>query len=156
MIPHLLYYQLVILVLLWLCVMLPHLWPSPPVGYPREPADPLKPKRKRSTEPKPFEGLTQKPHCALCEQETAKPLHRLRHGPIRCLRPPTPPYGGHLAALLSPSRLSLSRLARAGQSPRQWPSQWRSLAAVPVHRVRRLFSGAPRHDLSWQAGRPWS
>jgi len=29
MIPHLIYYQLVILVLLWLCVMLPHLWPTP-------------------------------------------------------------------------------------------------------------------------------
>ena len=29
MIPHLFYYQLVILVLVWLCVMLPHLWPTP-------------------------------------------------------------------------------------------------------------------------------
>jgi len=35
MIPHLVYYQLVILVLLWLCVMLPHLWPSPPGGMPK-------------------------------------------------------------------------------------------------------------------------
>ena len=30
MIPHLVYYQLVILVLLWLCLMLPYLWPPPP------------------------------------------------------------------------------------------------------------------------------
>jgi hypothetical protein len=30
MIPHLVYYQLVILLLIWLCVMLPHLWPTPP------------------------------------------------------------------------------------------------------------------------------
>ena len=72
MIPHLIYYQLVILVLLWLCVMLPHLWPSPPHGMPTKPADPLKPKRKRSTEPNAFEGLTHKPHCALGEQETAE------------------------------------------------------------------------------------
>jgi IS1 family transposase len=72
MIPHLIYYQLVILVLLWLCVMLPHLWPSPPHGMPTKPADPLKPKRKRSTEPNAFEGLTHKPHCALCEHETAE------------------------------------------------------------------------------------
>src|SRR4029453_4862562 len=39
--------------------------PTPPV--------PAQPKRKRSTEPKAFEGLTHKPHCALCERETAHP-----------------------------------------------------------------------------------
>ena len=75
MIPHLVYYQLVILVLLWLCVMLPYLWPSPgPGSFPKraEPT-PIKAKRKRSSEPKPFEGLTQKPHCALCEQDLASP-----------------------------------------------------------------------------------
>src|SRR5262249_30501263 len=33
----------------------------------------LKSKRHRSHEPKPFEGLTQKPHCTLCERETAHP-----------------------------------------------------------------------------------
>jgi hypothetical protein len=36
MIPHLVYYQLVILVLLWLYVMLPYLWPSPgPGSFPK-------------------------------------------------------------------------------------------------------------------------
>src|SRR5262245_47979550 len=34
------------------------------------PAVPAKPKRKRSAEPQPFAGLTHKPHCALCDQET--------------------------------------------------------------------------------------
>ena len=72
MIPHLVYYQLVILVLLWLCLMLPHLWPSPPREMPQEPAEPIKPKRKHSSEPQPFAGLTQKPHCAWCEQGTAE------------------------------------------------------------------------------------
>ena len=38
--------------------------PAPPV--------PVKPKRKRSTEPKAFEGLTHKPHCVLCKQETGE------------------------------------------------------------------------------------
>ena len=36
------------------------------------PPVPAKPKRKRSTEPKPFAGLTQKPHCVWCEQETGE------------------------------------------------------------------------------------
>ncbi len=70
MIPHLVDYQLVILLLLWLCMILLHLWPSPPRGMPKRPAASIKPKPKRSTAPKPFAGLTHKPHCALCEQET--------------------------------------------------------------------------------------
>jgi IS1 family transposase len=72
MIPHLVYYQLVLLVLLWLCIILLHLWPSPPREMPTRPATPIRPKRNRSSEPKPFAGLTQRPHCALCEQETGE------------------------------------------------------------------------------------
>jgi transposase-like protein/IS1 family transposase len=68
--PYLVYYQLVILVLLWLCVMLPYLWPSPSGGVPKKLIEPIKSKPKRSTEPKPFAGLTQRPPCVLCEQET--------------------------------------------------------------------------------------
>jgi IS1 family transposase len=84
MIPHLFYYQLVILVLVWLCVMLPHLWPPPASGLPTRPADPIKPKRNRSSEPKPFTGLTHKPHCALCEQETVEsaPAPPVRPAPM--------------------------------------------------------------------------
>jgi IS1 family transposase len=70
--PHLVYYPLVILVLLWLCVMLPYLWPSSPGGATTTPTKSITPKRKRSTEPKAFEGLTHKPHCALCAQETGE------------------------------------------------------------------------------------
>lgn len=71
MISHHVYYQLVILVLIWLCVMLPHLWPSLPHERPKRLVAPIKPKRKRSAEPKAFAGLTQKPPCPLCEQATA-------------------------------------------------------------------------------------
>ena len=70
MIPHLVSYQPVILVLLWLCIILPHLWPNPTGGMPQRPAASIKPKPKRSTAPQPFAGLTHKPHCALCEHET--------------------------------------------------------------------------------------
>jgi hypothetical protein len=73
MIPHLVDFQLVILVLLWLCIMLPHLWPSPPGGAPKTPTQPIQPKRKRSPEPKAFAGLPQKPPCAWCEQQTKEP-----------------------------------------------------------------------------------
>ena len=68
MVSHLVYYQLALLAIIWLFVML-HLTGSKP-GLPTPPV-PAKPKRKRSTEPKAFEGLTQKPPCPLCEQEFA-------------------------------------------------------------------------------------
>ncbi len=66
MVSHLFYYQLALCVLVWLFVML-HVTGSNP-GLPASPAA-AQPKRKSSTEPKAFEGLTQKPHCVLCEQE---------------------------------------------------------------------------------------
>jgi IS1 family transposase len=66
---HLFYYQLALLAIIWLFVML-HLTGSKP-GLPAPPV-PAKPKRKRSPEPKAFEGLTHKPHCVLCEPETGE------------------------------------------------------------------------------------
>jgi transposase-like protein len=39
---------------------------------PARPPVPAKPKRQRSPEPKAFEGLTHKPHCVLCQQETGE------------------------------------------------------------------------------------
>ena len=65
---HLFFYQLILVALVWLCVMLQWVWPSAPAAAcsttPEPP--PLPPKRQR--EPKPFEGLTIKPHCDACAQ----------------------------------------------------------------------------------------
>ena len=73
MIPHLFFYQLVILGLLWLFVMLSYAWPSPGVTTRTKPATPILPHRQRSNEPKPFAGLTHKPHCAACAQDAPRP-----------------------------------------------------------------------------------
>src|SRR5215831_20967118 len=67
MVSHLLYYQLALLALIWLFVMLPLNWPRRSAPPPPVPATPIQPKRKRSPEPKAFEGLTHKPSCAWCE-----------------------------------------------------------------------------------------
>jgi IS1 family transposase len=72
MVSHLFYYQLALLALIWLFVMLPLSWPRRSETPPPVPAPPLKPKRKRSPEPKAFAGLTHKPPCALCERETGE------------------------------------------------------------------------------------
>jgi hypothetical protein len=75
MVSHPFVYQLVLFALIWLFIMLHLTRPTPGVSTPVTPAEPklLKPKRHRSNEPKPFEGLTHKPHCALCDQDTASP-----------------------------------------------------------------------------------
>ena len=82
MVSHLFYYQLALLALVWLFVMLHVTWPKRGVPTPPVPA---KPKRHRSNEPKPFEGPTKKPHCALCEHDAAYPQQ-----PLPCRLTPCP------------------------------------------------------------------
>jgi IS1 family transposase len=65
MVSHLFFYQLGLIALVWLCVMLQWAWPSAPAAAgPPPKLPPLLPKRTR--EPKPFTGLTTKPHCDAC------------------------------------------------------------------------------------------
>ena len=84
MVSHQFFYQLALLALIWLLVLL-HLTASKP-GLTTPPVA-AKPIRKRSTEPKAFQGLTHKPHCVLCEQETGEtnPSPPVRPDPM----PPT-------------------------------------------------------------------
>ena len=68
MVSHLFFSQLVLLGLLWLCCLLHAAWPSRhAAGVPRPP-ERLPPSRKRPRVPKPFPGLTRKPHCEACAQ----------------------------------------------------------------------------------------
>ena len=84
MIPHLFYYQLVVLGLLWFCVMRHHVWPSRCAMAPQRRAEPepIQPKRTRSNEPTPFAGRTHKPHCALCEHEAIFRALQAGDGPL--------------------------------------------------------------------------
>jgi transposase-like protein/IS1 family transposase len=75
MVSHHFYYQLALLALVWLFVILYLTWLKRGVTAPASPAESetILPQRPRSTEPKVFEGLTKKPHCALCERDTVQP-----------------------------------------------------------------------------------
>src|SRR5688572_23322972 len=75
MVSPLFFYQLVLIALVWLFIMLHLAWPSRTATTPPRSVEPepIRPQRKRSTASKPFPGLTQKPYCARCEQETASP-----------------------------------------------------------------------------------
>src|SRR5712691_10290216 len=82
MVSHHVFYQLVLVVLVWLCLMLHYAWPSNRPAPAQPSPQPLAPRRKRSKEPKPFTSLTRKPHCDACEQAIGVP---------RLPPPPAPP-----------------------------------------------------------------
>jgi IS1 family transposase len=67
MVSALCFYPLVLVALVWLCLMLYWAWPSDTRAYPTTPELPPSP---RTREPKPFAGLTQKPHCDACQHTT--------------------------------------------------------------------------------------
>jgi IS1 family transposase len=71
MVSHLFFYQLVLLGLLWLCCMLHDAWPSGHAADLQRLPQPLPPPRKLPRAPKPFPGLTHKPHCDACEHAPA-------------------------------------------------------------------------------------
>src|SRR6266403_426605 len=73
MVSHLFCSQLMVLGLLWLCVMRHDAWPNACIGGDQKPSKPLPPPCKRSSDPKPFPGLTRKPCCAACEQAAQEP-----------------------------------------------------------------------------------
>jgi hypothetical protein len=75
MVSRLFYYQLALLTLVWLFLMLHVTWRKRGVTPPPTSAqpEPSPPKRTCAHEPTPFEGLTHKPHCALCERDAAHP-----------------------------------------------------------------------------------
>lgn len=76
MVSDLFFYQLALIVLLWLCLMLHCAWPSD-----RATTRPTPPRRKRRREPTPFAGLTHKPHCDACAHVNAP-------RPQACATPP--------------------------------------------------------------------
>jgi hypothetical protein len=73
MVSHHVFSPLVLCALIWLFIMLHLTRPKRPVTAPAATVlpEPLKPTQPRSHKPKPFEGLTHKPHCALCERDMA-------------------------------------------------------------------------------------
>src|SRR5215475_5806961 len=67
MVSPLFFYQLTLIALVWLYVMLQWAWLSDATTAGPTPPPPTPPRRQHSREPKPFAGLTSKPHCDACE-----------------------------------------------------------------------------------------
>src|SRR5499426_390387 len=75
MVSHLFFYQLGLIALVWLCVILHWVWPSNPATADPTTLAPTPPRPKRRREPKPFAGLTTKPHCDACAHVSAPRPH---------------------------------------------------------------------------------
>ena len=71
MVSHLFFYQLTLIVLVWLCVMLQWVWPSDSATACPTPLAPPPPHPKRNRAPTPCAGFITKPHCDACEHATA-------------------------------------------------------------------------------------
>src|SRR5690348_14531647 len=65
---HHVFYQLMLLGLVWLFLMRHVVWPHARSAEEQSPPKPVTPPRKRSRDPKPFAGLPRQPHCDVCEQ----------------------------------------------------------------------------------------
>ena len=89
MVSPLFFSQLVLLGLLWLCVMLHDAWSNECTAGDQRPSQPLPPPRKRSSDSKPFPGLTRTPPCAACAQ-----AHEHRPQPPGCPPPRIVPTRG--------------------------------------------------------------
>ena len=88
MVSSLFYYQLALVAIIWLFVMLHLSWPKQSAAPPTAPATPIKPKSKRSTEPKAFEACRTSLTARCVSKRPCIRLPRLRDGPILC-RPQT-------------------------------------------------------------------
>jgi IS1 family transposase len=94
MVPQLIFSQLVLIALVWVFLLLYWLWPSDPAARGQAIAISKSAQHRRSREPKPFAGLTHKPHCAACEQTATHPK------PLSATPPePMPPTNGRPRAI---------------------------------------------------------
>jgi hypothetical protein len=85
MVSHLFFYQLGLVALGWLCIMLHGAWPSDPATACQTTLQPTPPQPKRDRKPKPFAGLTIKPHCDVCAHVSAPRPHATSAPPPRII-----------------------------------------------------------------------
>src|SRR5438132_12938130 len=68
MIPNPLFYQILLIALVLICLMIHVWWLDSSKATPRRPYKPDQPRRKRSKELKPFTGYIHKPLCEACQK----------------------------------------------------------------------------------------
>jgi hypothetical protein len=123
MAPNPLFYQLLVVALVLICLLIHVGLPDKPLPMPQPSLASNKRRRKRSKEPKPVPGLIRTPLCEACAQRARCPPQSAGRTPsLHPLHRRTSAHRQHPIALLPRSRLRLSWLARPWQHPRQWTS----------------------------------
>ena len=141
MASNLLFYQLLLVALVLICLLIHVGWPDDPTSCAQNaPRSPITPRRQRSKEPKPFTGLIHKPLCEACEQEAdARPKAPGSPPPVITFTRGRRRTVDTHAHFCPDPRLFLPRLARPRQHPRQWPSRRPALAPAAVCLLPRIF-----------------
>jgi hypothetical protein len=70
MVSNLLFYQLLLIALVLICLLVHIGLPDNPPRVPKTPLESKPRRRRRGKKPKPFAGLIHQPFCAACEQGT--------------------------------------------------------------------------------------
>src|SRR2546427_4711875 len=165
MMPDPLFYQLLLVGLVWLCLMLHVVWPSDRTTAGSTTPRPAKAPPKRSSDLKPFPGLTRRPPCAACEQ-----AHEHVPQPPSCPPPRIVPTRGRPRQVDTSSHfcphppcayrgwVGLGNI-RANGHPNGGP--WRQLYCtscggyvLPTHRAALLCKDVGPHLLAWGVGAP--
>jgi hypothetical protein len=135
MIPTVFIYPIMLLALVSLFLILRTLWSSDRSVACRPLPRLITPPRTRSHEPKPFAGLTYKPHCAACEQEATPPKV-----------PPAVPPDPMPVSTRRPRRVETSR--RCGPHP---PGDYRGGVGLGNRRAQGHPHGGPWRQLQGSA-----
>src|SRR5262249_176554 len=133
MVSALLFSQLVLIALLWLCLVFQWAW-----SRDRATTHPMPPRRTRRREPKPFVGLLRKPHCDACESASDPRPHTPSPPPPPLVIPPRrrPPVDTPRHFCPNPDCAYRGWVGwgtlRANGHPNRGP--WRQLLCVVCHR----------------------
>jgi len=137
MAPNLLFYQLLVVALVLICLLIHVWWPDDPSATLQTSFKPDKPRRKRSTTPKPFTGLIHKPLCEACEQGAdARPQAPGSPPPlIRFTRGRQRTVNTHAHFCPEPDCAYYGRLGRGNIRANGHPGgqPWRQLQCVSCH-----------------------
>ena len=137
MAPNLLLYQLLLVALVLICLLIHVGWPANPSATFKTSLKPDKPRRKRSTEPKPFTGLLHKPLCEACERA---PMHHGKRRAHRLLCSPSPEDAGAPSTRLSIAvRITIAPITAGAAMVTS--ARMGIRAANPVPAAVRLLSG---------------
>ena len=85
MVPNPLFYPLLVVALILICLLIHVGWPDKPLPMPQPPLASNKRQRTRAKEPKPFPGLIHTPRCEACEQR-ANACPTVPGSPPSCIR----------------------------------------------------------------------